>query len=137
MNRTRAIAIGAFTGVILLLLVVIVWVEALNSSHTVSVWLMKADVNAGQQYSLDTATKVDVKGEPGDFSYTTNAPSNAFVFSHAMKKSDIVRDDDLVSAASIAQIPITPAENVDFSSTGKVDVYMAFGVCSRASTPAA
>ena len=124
MNRTRAIAIGAFTGVIFLLLIVIVWVEALNSSHTVSVWLMNQDVSAGQQFSSSMVSKAEIKAEPGDFSYTSYDPSSSQLFGHNMKKGDIVRDDDLVPSASVAQIPITPAENVDFSASGRIDVYM-------------
>ena len=111
MNRTRAIAIGAFSGVIILLLVVIVWVEALNSSHTVNVWMVTQDVTAGQPFSRANVESVQVKGEPGDFSYTTDNPDASQVFSHRMNAKDIVRNDDIVPAANVAQIPISPAEN--------------------------
>jgi hypothetical protein len=124
MNRTRAIAIGAFTGVIILLLVVIVWVESANSSQTVTVWLVTKDVSAGQSFTTDVVEQVQVKGQPGDFAYTTKGASTAWVFRQSMRKNDIVRDDDLVSSANVAQIPLTAAESVDFSATGQVDVYL-------------
>jgi hypothetical protein len=124
MNRTRAIAIGAFTGVIILLLVVIVWVESVNSSQTVTVWLVTKDVSAGQSFTTDVVEQVQVKGQAGDFSYTTKGASTAWVFRQSLRKNDIVRDDDLVSSADVAQIPITAAESVDFSATGSVDVYI-------------
>ena len=124
MNRTRAIAIGAFTGVIILLLVVIVWVESANSSQTVTVWLVTKDVSAGQTFTTDVVEQVQVKGQTGDFAYTTRAASTSWVFRQSLHKNDIVRDDDLVSAANVAQIPITASESVDFSSTGEIDIYL-------------
>src|SRR5580704_3358905 len=107
MNRSRAIAIGAFTGVIILLLVVIVWVESVNSSQTVTVWLVTKDVSAGQPFTTEVVEQVQVKGQAGDFAYTAKAASSAWVFRESMHKNDIVRDDDLVSSADVAQIPIT------------------------------
>jgi len=124
MNRTRAIAIGAFTGVIILLLVVIVWVESVNSSQRVTVWLVTKDVSAGQTFTTDVVEQAQVNGQAGDFAYTTRAASTAWVFRQALHKNDIVRDDDLVSSADVAQIPITAAESVDFSATGTVDIYI-------------
>jgi hypothetical protein len=124
MNRSRAIAIGAFTGVIILLLVVIVWVESVNSTQTVTVWLVTKDVSAGQPFTTDVVEQVQIKGQTGDFAYTTRPASTAWVFREALHKNDIVRDDDLVSSADVAQIPITAAESVDFSATGNIDVYL-------------
>jgi hypothetical protein len=124
MNRSRAIAIGAFTGVIILLLVVIVWVESVNSTQTVTVWLVTKDVSAGQPFTTDVVEQVQIKGQTGDFAYTTRAASTSWVFREAMSKNDIVRDDDLVSSADVAQIPITAAESVDFSETGNIDIYL-------------
>ena len=125
MNRTRMVAIGTFTGVIVLLIVVIVWVESVNASHTVLVYRVKASVvSAGQAYSPDTVEQVSVKGETGEFSYTTKTPGSSWVFGQQLHAGDIVRDDDLVSSADVAQIPITPAESVDFSATGKIDIYL-------------
>lgn len=124
MNRARAIAIGAFTGVIVLLLVIIVWVESVNSSQTVTVWLVTKDVSAGQTFTTDVVEQAQVKGQAGDFAYTTRGASTSWVFRQSLHKSDIVRDDDLVSAADVAQIPITASESVDFSATGSVDIYI-------------
>jgi hypothetical protein len=124
MNRTRATAIGAFSGAILLLLGVIAVLGLANSSHTVSVYKLNADVTAGQSYAAGIVDKVDVKGNAGEFNFTTTAPGNTLVFSQKMDKGDIVRDDDLVSSQDVAHITFTPETNVNFAGSDKLDIYV-------------
>lgn len=124
MNQRRMIAAGFFSAVIVVVLAIIVYIEALNSSRTVSVLILRHNVTAGTAYTDDTVSAVTIKAAEGDFSYETRTPEDVKArFKSSMQSGDILRPDDLVSDDTESEVALTVAKSPQLNSGDNIDIY--------------
>ena len=108
MNRLRLFAVVFFSVTIVIVLGLIVYVEQVNSSATIAVWIInKPTISAGTAFTDQTVATVQVKAPPGDFDYSQLPPDGSRIFAVNMKTGDIVRDGDLVSSSDKVQVALT------------------------------
>lgn len=146
MNRRRLVAAIFFSAVILAVLGLIVFTEAVNSSQTVTVLRLRTDVQRGAQFSGGDVDQVPFRADPNELNYQRPGDvSRGSRYTLSLHNGDILRPDDLESpdarvALTIAVSnppPLNPGDSVDvFAAIGSAQVLVGHGLplLSTAST---
>jgi hypothetical protein len=128
MNRRRLAAAVFFSAVIVLVLGVMVYLQQAGGQQTVTVYILKHPVLAGSTYSADDVSAVTVHAAEGDFNYEHRSPAQfAARYTQNLRGMDILRDDDLVDAASQVEIALTLQAPPPLSPGDRIDVFAALG----------
>jgi hypothetical protein len=128
MNRRRLAAAIFFSVVIVLVLGVMVYLEQAGRQQTVTVFILKHSVLAGAPYSADDVSATSVRAQEGDFNYERRTPGQYVArYTEDLSGNDIVREDDLVAAASQVEIAVTLQAPPPLNAGDRIDVFATMG----------
>ena len=125
MNRRRLIAAVFFSVVIVAVLALIVFTEAINSSATVHVMRLKRNVGVGQVMDPNQDFDiVPITAHDNDFNFQdpNNLPAPKVRYTLGMHNGDIIRPDDLEDANKRVEVPITATAPPPVQAGDSIDI---------------
>lgn len=124
MNRRRLAAAILLSLSIVAVLGVIVYVERVSATQTVTVFMARADVPAGTGYDETTVQAASIRAEEGAFGYQRQGPNSFHArFGNSLHAGDIVRTDDLVPVEDQVEVALTLTASPVIASGDTIDVY--------------
>jgi len=124
MNGRRRAAAVFLSVAMVAVLGVIVYVERLNATRTVSVFVVRGNVAAGSVYGDDTIQPLSIRAEEGDFTFERRPPAELRArFGASLHAGDIVRSDDLVPMDEQVEIALTVTGSPPIAAGDSIDVY--------------
>lgn len=127
MNRRRATAAASLSLVIVAVLGVIVYTEHANATQTLGVFVLTHNVTGGAMYSAADVQHVEIHASGNDFNYQTRTPGARMNrYARDLSAGDILRQDDLVSAATQAEVAVSVQAPPPLNAGDRVDVFAAY-----------
>jgi hypothetical protein len=124
MNRRRVVAATLLSLSIVAVLGVIVYVERVNATQTVTVFMARTDTPAGSGYDETTVQPASIRADEGTFAYQRQGPNSIHArFGNTLHAGDIVRGDDLVPLEEQVEVALTLTASPAIASGDTIDVY--------------
>lgn len=118
------LAAAFFSAAIVAVLTTLVWVEKINATQTISVFIAKGNIGAGSPYSDDTVQPASIRAGDGDFAYQKEGPRNVRArYATSLHPGDIIRQDDLVPFDQRVEIALTITASPTVAVGDTIDVY--------------
>ncbi|MFN2568007.1 MAG: hypothetical protein ABR564_00170 [Candidatus Dormibacteria bacterium] len=124
MNRRRQLAAVFLSAAMLGVLAVIVYVERVNATRTVTVYVVRGNVAGGALYGDDSVQPLAIRAEDNEFAHERRPPSELRArFATTLHAGDIVRTDDLVPLEEQVEIALTVTGSPPITAGDSIDLY--------------
>ena len=129
MNRRRLIAAVFFSVVIVAVLALIVFTEALTNTHQVKVMRLNKDVNRGAVFNSEDVDIIPITAQDNDFNFQDagKLPAASVRYTQSLKNGDILRPDDIEDAGKSVEIQINVAAPPPLNAGDSIDIFAAAG----------